>query len=129
MIQIANATDSKGLRIKLIGQKLIIPPNLMFEANRILESQGQSGTANNDNNALRNMGMLPGGVVINHYLTDTDAWFIKTNAPEGLVRFNRRAVEFAKDNDFDTENAKMKGSIRFSYGIGDWRSIYGSAGA
>lgn len=129
LIQIMQATDSNGLKISLIGKKLIIPPQLTFEATRILDSLQQSGTANNDINALKKMGMLPDGVSVNHYLTDADAWFIKTNAPEGMICQERRAVEFAKDNDFDTENAKMKGSVRKGFGWADWRGLYGSAGA
>jgi len=129
LIQIMNATDSNGLKISLIGQKLIVPTALTFEATRVLNSVLQSGTANNDINALRDMGMLPGGVVVNHYLTDTDAWHIKTNAMEGLIAQNRRAVEFDKDNDFATENALMKGSIRKGFGWGDFRGLYHSPGA
>lgn len=128
-IQIMNATDSKGLKISLIGSKLIIPTQLVFEATRIIRSSLQSGTANNDVNALKVSGMLPDGFMANHYLTDPDAWFIKTNAMEGLIHQSRRAVEFAKDNEFDTENAKMKGSIREGFGWGDWRGLYGSPGA
>jgi len=129
LIAIMNATDSRGLNISLIGQKLIIPTALAFEATRILNSIQQSGTANNDINALRDMGMLPGGVAVNHYLTDSDAWHVKTNAPEGLIAQNRRAVEFDKDNDFNTENALMKGSIRMGFGWADWRGVWHSAGA
>jgi len=129
LIQIMQATDSKGLKISLIGRKLIIPPQLTFEATRILESMLQSGGANNDINAIRKMGLLPDGVAVNHYLTDSDAWFIKTNAPEGLIAQDRRAVEFGKDNDFDTENAKMKGSRRIGFGWADPRGLYGSPGA
>lgn len=129
LIQIMTATDDRGMKISLIGQKLIIPPQLVFEATRVLESVNQSNSANNDINAIKNMGLLPGGVTANHYLTDADAWFVKTNAPEGLIYQNRRAREFKQDNDFDTENAKMKTSIRFGIGWGDWRSLYGSAGA
>ena len=129
LIAIMNATDCQGLNISLIGQKLIIPTALAFEATRILKSIQQSGTANNDINALRDMGMLPGGVVVNHYLTDADAWHVKTNAPEGLIAQNRRAVEFDKDNDFNTENALMKGSIRMGFGWADWRGVWHSAGA
>jgi phage major head subunit gpT-like protein len=128
-IQIMNATDSKGLKISLIGQKLIIPTALTFEATRIIRSQLQSGTANNDVNALRVSGMLPGGFAVNHYLTDADAWFIKTNVQEGLIYQTRRATEFSKDNTFDDENSKMKGSVRFGVGWGDWRGAYGSLGA
>lgn len=129
LVQIMNATDTKGLKISLIGQKLIVPPALTFEAARVLESVNQSGTANNDVNAIRALGMLPQGVAVNHYLTDADAWFVKTNAPDGMIYQTRRAVEFAKDNDFDTENAKMKASIRFGVGWADWRGIFGSPGA
>jgi len=128
LIKIMNATDSKGLKISLIGQKLIIPTALAFEATRILKSIQQSGTANNDINALKSMGMLPGGVSVNHYLTDSDAWHVKTNAMEGMIAQNRRAVEFDKDNEFTTENALMKGSIRMGFGWADWRGIYHSAG-
>lgn len=128
-IQIMNATDSKGLKVSLVGKKLIVPPQLTFEATRILKSQLQSGTANNDINALRESGMITDGIVVNHYLSDPDAWFVKTNAMEGLIYQERRATEFAKDNDFDTENAKMKGSVRFGVGWGDWRGVYGSPGA
>lgn len=128
-IQIMNATDSKGLKVSLIGRKLIIPPALTFEATRILKSSLQSGTSNNDVNALKVSGMLPDGIAVNHYLTDADAWFIKTNAQEGLIYQTRRAVEFAKDNDFDTENAKMKGTIRFGVGWADYKGVYASAGA
>jgi len=129
LIQIMQATDTKGMKISLIGQKLIVPPALTFEAARILESVNQAGTANNDINAMKAMGMLPQGVAVNHYLSDADAWFIKTNAPEGLICQNRRAVEFAKDNDFDTENAKMKASVRKGFGWADWRAVFGSPGA
>jgi hypothetical protein len=129
LIQIMQATDAKGLKISLIGRKLIVPPQLTFEATRIMETMQQSGSANNDINAMKKLGMIPDGIVVNHYLSDPDAWFIKTNAPEGMIVQNRRAVEFAQDNDFDTENAKMKGSIRKGYGWADWRGIFGSAGA
>jgi len=129
LIQIMLTTDSRGLKVSLMGQKLIVPPQLYFEACRILESVLQSGGANNDINAIKAKGLLPGGAVVNHYLSDTDAWFVKTNAPEGMIVQNRRSVEFGKDNDFTTENALMKGSIRKGYGWGDWRGIFGSAGA
>lgn len=129
LVQIANATDSQGLKISLIGEKLVIPTALMFEATRIVRSTLQSGAANNDVNALRLMGMLPGGIVVNHYLTSTVAWGVKTNVPEGLIYQSRRGFEFGKDNDFDTENAKIKGSVRGAFGIGDWRSLYWSTGS
>jgi hypothetical protein len=128
-IQIMKATDSKGLKISLIAKKLVLPVDLTFEATRILKSVLQNDTANNAINALREQGMLSDGVAINHYLTDTDAWGIKTNALEGLLCQKRRAVEFDKDNEFQTENALMKGSIRKGFGWGDWRGFYYSAGA
>lgn len=128
-IQIAQSTNSRGLKISLMPKKLVIAPGEMFNAERILKSTLQSGTANNDINAVRSMGLFPGGVCVNHYLTDTDAWFVLTNAPNGLMRFNRRAAEFKQDNDFDTENAKAKTSVRFAVGWTDWRGAFGSAGA
>lgn len=129
IIQCMNATNSRGLKISLMPQKLIVAPANAFNAERILNSTLRSGSPNNDINALKSMGMLPGGVVVNHYLTDTDAFFIKTNAPAGLQRFNRRATEFKQDNDFDTENAKAKSTTRFSVGWTDWRGIFGTPGA
>ena len=122
------ATDSRGLRIQLEGQKLIVPPQLAFEATRILSSTNQSGTANNDINAMKALGLLPGGVVVWDFLTDTDAFFVKTDAPEGLMTFQRRALALTQDNDFDTENARMKATERYVAGWGDWRGIFGSPG-
>jgi hypothetical protein len=129
LIQIAGATNSRGLKISLMGQKLIVPRGVMFEAARILNSTLQSGTANNDINAVRSMGLLPGGFVVNHYLTDTDAWFIRTNAPRGLIGYNRQAVEFDTDNDFDTKNARASAYERYSVGWTDWRGLYANPGA
>lgn len=129
LIMINTAKNATGLQIALKGQKLIIPPQLMFDAERVLKSTLRSGTADNDTNAVKNMGLLPGGVVVNHYLTDEDAWFVKTNAPHGLTHFKRKAIEFSRDSDFDTENAKAKAYERYSCGATDWRGIYGTAGA
>jgi phage major head subunit gpT-like protein len=129
LIMIRQATDSRGLRIQLEGQKLIVPAQLAFEATRILSSVNQSGTANNDINAMKALGLLPGGVVIWDYLSDADAWFIKTDAPEGLVTLQRRALALSQDNDFDTENARMKATERYVSGWGDWRGLFGSVGA
>ena len=128
LIQIMLSTDAEGLKISLIGQKLVSPPQQIFESCRILDSMLQNDTSDNAINALKAKGMLPGGVVVNHYLSDADAWFIKTNAPEGMIVQNRRAVEFGKDNDFSTENALMKGTIRKGYGWADWRGLFGSPG-
>ena len=128
LIQIRQAKNSRGLRIQLIGQKLIIPNNLMFEAQRVTMSELQSGTANNDVNALRRMGMLPEGIVINDYFTDTDAWFIGTDAPAGLKYYRRMAVEFDQDNEFNTKNACASAVERYAFGWSDWRGIFGSPG-
>jgi hypothetical protein len=129
LIQIMNALDSRGLKISLVADNVIGSPSLAFEFTRVLESQWQSGTANNDINAIKQMGMVPGGSMVNHYITDPDAWFVRTNAPEGLIFQERRAVEFGNDNDFLTENARMKTTRRFGTGWGDWRGLYGSPGA
>lgn len=128
-IQIMDTRNSRGLKISVMPRKLIIPTALAFDAERIVKSARQSGTANNDVNAIRNMGLFPEGIVINHYLTDPDAWFVQTNVPNGLLRFTRRATEFGKDSDFDTENVKAKATCRFSVGWSDWRALFGSPGA
>lgn len=129
LIQIAQVKNTRGLNIAVIGQKLIIPPALQFEAARILKSTLQNDTSNNAVNAIKAMGLLPKGMAVNHYLTDSDAWFVRTNAPAGLTRYNRRAVEFTNDSDFDTENRKAKATMRFSVGWTDWRQIFGCPGA
>ena len=113
----------------MLPKKLIIPPDLEFEAARILKSIQQPGTANNDINAIRVLGKIPQGYCVNHFLTDTDAFFIKTDAPEGLKLFQRKPMSFGVDNDFDTTNAKFKSSERFSVGWSDPRGIFGSPGA
>lgn len=128
VIDIAGFTNDRGLRIKALPKRLIIPYNLQFEAKRILGSEGRVGTDNNDLNALKTMGIIP-EIVVNHYLTDTDAWFIRTDVQNGLKYFERRADEFSMDEDFDTENAKYKASARYSFGWTDPRGIYGSPGA
>lgn len=128
-IDIAGFTTDRGLKIAIMPQKLIIPTALEFDAFRILESIGQSGTANNDINALRASKKFPQGVKVNHYLTDPDAWFIGTNCPDGLKYMERRADAFGTENDFDTENAKFKATFRCSFGWSDPRGIFGSPGA
>ena len=128
-IDIAGFTTDRGLTIAIRPKALIIPQALEFDAYRILESIGQSGTANNDTNALRASGKFPQGIVVNHYLTDTDAWFIKTDCPDGLKYMERRADSFGTENDFDTENAKFKATFRGSFGWSDPRGIFGSPGA
>jgi hypothetical protein len=128
VIDIAAFTNDRGLLINVKPKTLIIPRSLPFEAKRILETVGRPGTNNNDLNALKDMGMIP-SVVMNHYLTDQDAWFIRTNVGDGMKYFERRADEFDMDNDWDTENAKFKATARYSFGWTDPRGIYGSAGA
>jgi hypothetical protein len=127
-IQIMGATNSRGLRIALKPQKLIVPKELFFEAQRILKSTNQPGTANNDLNALRTTGIIP-ELAVNHYLTDADAFFIRTNVPEGLKLFQRTAAEFKQDGDFDTDNLKYRAYERYSTGWSDPRALYGSTGA
>jgi hypothetical protein len=127
-IQIMNATDPKGLKISLRPKSLIIPTALTYEAQRILKSNLRVGTADNDTNALKLVGAIP-EIVVNNYLTDSDAWFIRTNAQDGLCWFDREPVQFTKDEDFDTDNAKAKGYMRFVPFWGDWRGLYSSSGA
>ena len=128
-IDIAGFTNDRGLKIAVMPKKLIIPKELMFEAERILKSTLQNDTANNAVNALKTTGMFKDGVTVNHYLTDADAWFIRTNCPEGMKYFNRVETEFGMDNDFDTTNAKFRARFRCAFGVTDKRGIYGSAGA
>jgi hypothetical protein len=109
-------------------KSLIIPRQQIFEAQRILKTDGRVGTDANDLNAIKTMGMIP-EIVANHYLTDEDAWFIRTDVPHGMKWFERKADSFDMDNDFDTSNAKFKASMRFSAGWTDPRGLYGSAGA
>lgn len=127
-IDIAGFTNDAGLLIAVRPETLIIPRQLMFEAKRILQTEGRVGTDLNDLNALKTLGVIP-KVVTNHYLTDQDAWFIRTNVKHGMKYFERRADNFEMDNDFDTENAKFKATARYSFGWTDPRGIYGSAGA
>lgn len=129
VIDIAGFVNDRGLKVAILPKTLIIPKELIFEAERILKSVLQSDSADNNINALRNLNMFPGGAKVNHYLTDPDAWFIRTNCPDGMKYFERKADSFAMDNDFDTANAKFKASARYSFGNTDPRGIYGSAGA
>ena len=128
-IDIMKYTNDRGLKIAVMPESLIINPDLVFEAERILMSPYRVGTANNDINALKQMGKFPKGIIVNHYLTDANAWFLRTNTPDGLKLFNRRSMQFAVDNDYDTENAKFKATERYSFGWTDPRCIYGSPGA
>ena len=129
LIDIAGFVDERGLKVSVRGLKLIVPSALQFVADRLLESTLRPGTADNDVNAQRNMGMLPQGYVVNHYLTDTDAFFIKTDAPRGFVHFERMGMSTKMEGDFDTGNVRFKARERYSYGYSDPRCIYGSPGA
>jgi len=129
LIQIGKAEDHVGNNISLMGEKLIVPVDLQFETCRVLDSVLQSGTANNDVNALNYKGLLPGGVAINNYLTDIDAWFVMTNCTEGMTMYQRDNITLTQDNDFDTMNLKAFSYDRYSVGWTDWRGLYGSAGA
>lgn len=127
-IDIAGFTNDAGLLIAVRPEQLIIPRQMIYEAKRILGTDGRVGTDNNDLNALKTLGVIP-KVTVNHFLTDTDAWFIRTNVPHGMKYFERRADQFDMDNDWDTENAKFKATARYSFGWTDPRGLYGSAGA
>jgi hypothetical protein len=127
-IDIAGFTNDAGLLIAVRPESLIIPRQLIFEAKRILGTDGRVGTDNNDLNAIKTLGSIP-TVVTNHFLTDTDAWFIRTNVQNGMKYMERRADSFDMDNDWDTENAKFKATARYSFGWTDPRALYGSQGA
>lgn len=127
VIDIQKYTNDRGLRINVMPKKLLVPVDLDFEANKIMDTQYEVGTNNNTVNLVRSR--FPGGIVKNHYLTDTDAWFILTNIPTGMTYFERNPDTFSQDDDFDTDNAKFKARGRYSFGCSDKRSIYGSAGA
>ena len=129
LIDISGFVDERGLRVSVRGTKLIIPSNLQFIADRILESTLRPGTADNDINAVRNMGMLPEGYVVNHYLLDTDAFFIKTDAPRGFLHFERMPMSTKMEGDFDTGNMRFKARERYSFGFSDPRCVFGSQGA
>jgi|TARA_R100000149_G_scaffold9714_1_gene3478 hypothetical protein len=129
LISISGFVDERGLKIALRGMKLIIPPALQFIAERLMNSNLRVGTADNDTNALRSMGMIPEGYVINHFLTDTDAFFIKTDAPNGFKHFERAPIRTQMEGDFDTGNMRFKARERYSFGFSDPRAVFGSPGA
>ena len=129
LIDIAAFIDERGLKIALRGMKLIINPALQFTAERILKSEQRVATADNDINALKSGGYLPQGFTVNHFLTDPDAFFIKTDAPNGLKHFVRSPIKTAMEGDFETGNARYKARERYSFGWSDPRAIYGSQGA
>lgn len=126
VIAIGKYTNDRGLRINVMPKQLIVPIDLDFEANKIMDTQYEVGTNNNTVNLVRSR--FPGGVIKNHYFTDTDAWFIATNVPNGLTHYERNEDSFGQDDDFDTDNAKFKARGRYSFGCSDKRSIWGSPG-
>jgi len=129
MVDIAALTDERGLKIAAQGRKMIVPSALQFTAERLLKSVGRTGTADNDISAVVSMNVIPQGYVVNHYLTDTDAWFIKTDVPNGLKHFVRAPIKTAMEGDFETGNVRYKARERYSFGWSDWRGIFGSPGA
>ena len=129
LIDIAAFIDERGLKVALTGRKMIVPKELQFTAERLMKSTLRTGTADNDVNAIKSMGMLPEGYSVNHYLTDVNAWFIITDAPNGLKMFNRSPIKTAFEGDFDTGNVRYKARERYSFGWSDPRGAYGSPGA
>jgi len=129
VIQIAAWTDERGLLIAAQPKKLIIPPALMFVATRLLETEQRVGTTDNDLNALKNNGSVPGGYTVNHWLTDTNAWFLTTDVPNGLKHFVRAPLNNSMDGDFDTGNVRYKARERYSFGVSDPLGIFGSPGS
>ena len=129
LIDIAAFTDERGLLISTQGRKLIIPSELQFVADRLMASANRTATADNDINALRNMGMIPEGYTVNHYLVDSDAFFIKTDIPNGFKLFQRSPIRTSMEGDFDTGNVRYKARERYSFGFSDPRCVFGSPGA
>jgi hypothetical protein len=129
VIQIAGWTDERGLLIAAKPRKLVVPPALMFTATRLLETSLRVGTADNDINALKNNGSIPEGYTVNHFLTDTNAWFLTTDVPNGMKHFVRVPLATSMDADFDTGNSRYKARERYSFGVSDPLGIYGSPGA
>jgi hypothetical protein len=129
VIQIAGWTDERGLLIAAKPKKLVVPPQLMFVATRLLETELRVGTTDNDINALKNNGAIPEGYTVNHYLTDTNAWFLMTDVPNGLKHFVRTPLANSMDGDFDTGNVRYKARERYSFGVSDPLGVFGSPGS
>jgi hypothetical protein len=129
LIDIAAMTDERGLRIAARGMKMVIPAELQFTAERLMKSQGRVGTADNDVNAIKAMGMIPQGYRVNNFLTDSDAFYIITDVPNGMKMFNRAPLTTAMEGDFDTGNVRYKARERYSFGCSDPRGIFASPGA
>ena len=129
IIDIAAFKDERGLKTAVQARKLIVPPSLQFVADRLLNTPGRVNTSDNDINAINNMSAIPEGYVVNHFLTDTDAFFIKTDSPNGLKHFERAPLQTGMEGDFETGNMRYKARERYSFGFSDWRGIFGSPGA
>jgi hypothetical protein len=129
VIQIAAWTDERGMLIAAKPVKLVIPPALQFVATRLLQTEQRVGTADNDINALKNNGAIPGGYAVNHFLTDNNAWFLKTDVPNGLKHFKRAALKTAMEGDFETGNVKYKSRERYSFGWSDPLAMWASSGS
>jgi hypothetical protein len=129
LIDIAAIKDERGFKIAAKGMKMIIPSALQFTAERLMKTANRVGTADNDINAIKSKGMIPQGYVVNNYLSDSDAWFIKTDVPNGMKHFERAALKTGMDGDFETGNVRYKARERYSFGWSDWRGIFGSPGA
>ena len=129
MIDIAALTDERGLKIAAKATSMVIPSALQFTADRLMNSAGRVGTADNDINAIRNMGMIPGGYSVNHFLTDTDAFYLITDVPNGMKHFERAPLNTKMEGDFDTGNVRYKARERYSFGVSDPRGIFGVEGA
>ena len=129
LIDIAAMKDERGLKIAARGMKMIIPSELQFTAERLMKSDKRVGTADNDINAVRSMGMVPQGYVVNNFLTDTDAFYIITDVPNGMKYFERAAIKTGMEGDFDTGNMRYKARERYSFGVSDFRGIFGVEGA
>ena len=129
IIDIAAFIDERGLKVALTARKLIVPKELQFTAERLMKSTLRTATADNDVNAIKSMGLIPEGYAVNHYLTDTNGWFLITDAPNGLKMFERSPIKTAFEGDFDTGNVRYKARERYSFGWSDPRGAYGSPGA
>ena len=129
LIQIAKMTDERGLKIAARGVKMIVPSELQFTAERLMKSQGRTSTADNDINAIVSMGMVPQGYRVNNFLTDTDAFFLITDVPNGMKYFERSPIRTAMEGDFDTGNVRYKARERYRFGVSDYRGIFGESGA
>jgi hypothetical protein len=129
LIAVSTFVDDRNMVIALQGQKLVIPPQLQFVADRLLQSPGRVNTSDNDINAIKNMGMVPQGYTVNNFLTDTDAWFLLTDCPDGFKHFERSPLSTSMEGDFDTGNVRFKARERYSFGFSNPRAVFASQGA